>query len=302
MRDSPNLGIPKLGVLVVDKPLGFTSHDVVAKLRRVLGTRRIGHAGTLDPLATGVLVVAVGPATRFLQYLPLEPKIYTARVTFGRETASYDAEGDVIREAPVPEGLFELVQAALPSFLGLQEQIPPMYSAVKVNGRPLYDYARKGHEIERRPRTIHIADLQAKDLGDDEVEIEVECSGGTYIRTLAHDLGQKLGCGAHLSGLVRTRVGRFTLADATSIENVSPERLLDLREALSDLPSLLLTEAEEAKIRNGVAITLPEPRDAPRLVLLSPTGPVVGIATTGEKGVPGNVARPECVLPIEARL
>ena len=299
-----------LGILVVDKPLGFTSHDVVAKLRRLLGTRRIGHAGTLDPLATGVLVVAVGPATRFLQYLPLEPKLYTARVRFGRETASYDAEGDVIRESPVPSDLPARVGRALPSFLGLQEQLPPMYSAVKVNGRPLYDYARKGHEIERRPRMIHIARLEAhieaRDLPNgrenDEVEIEVECSGGTYIRTLAHDLGQRLGCGAYLSGLVRTRVGRFTLKDAVLLENASPDALLDLGDALSDLPALSLTPDEEVKIRNGVAIGITEPLDAPRLVLRSTDGSVIGIATTGSKGVPGNVAKPECVLPLEARL
>ncbi len=298
-----------LGILVVRKPLGATSHDVVAMLRKRLGTRRIGHAGTLDPLATGVLVVAVGPATRFLQYLPLEPKEYVARVRFGIETASYDAEGDPLRTAPVPPDLYARVVETLPRFLGLQEQIPPMFSAVKVKGKPLYAYARQGHEIERRPRTIHIGRLEPRDLGPDhpdEVEITVECSGGTYIRTLAHDLGGALGCGAHLSGLLRTRVGRFDLSHAVPIEEVTPDSLLDLRTALSDLPALVVGPEDEARVRNGVAIALPEPLDAPRLVLVSESGPlagrVLGIATTGPAGTPGNVARPECVIPLEAQL
>ena len=286
-----------LGILVVDKPLGATSHDVVAMLRRKLGTRRIGHAGTLDPLATGVLVVAVGPATRFLQYLPLEPKVYVARVRFGIETASYDAEGDVIAEKPVPDGLYGKVVEALPRFLGLQEQIPPMFSAVKVKGRPLYDYARKGQEAERRPRTIHIGRLEPRDLGSDEVEIEVECSGGTYIRTLAQDLGQALGCGAHLSGLRRTFVGRFGLAEAALIEDVTPESLLPLEVALAHLPSLVTTPEEAARVQNGVAIALRAPVEPGRLVLLSPEGRVLGIAAAG-----GDIAQPECVIPPEARL
>ncbi len=286
-----------LGILVVDKPLGATSHDVVGMLRRKLGTRRIGHAGTLDPLATGVLVVAVGPATRFLQYLPLEPKVYMARVRFGIETASYDAEGDAVIERPVPERLYEKAVAALPGFLGLQEQIPPMFSAVKVKGRPLYDYARKGQEAERRPRTIHIGRLEPRDLGNDEIELEVECSGGTYIRTLAHDLGQLLGCGAHLSGLRRTGVGRFGLGDAVAIEDVTAESLLPLEKALAHLPALKTTPEEAARVQNGVAIALPEPMESTRLLLLGPDGRVLGIAAAG-----GNVAQPECVIPPEARL
>ncbi|RYG64146.1 tRNA pseudouridine(55) synthase TruB, partial [bacterium] len=181
------------------------------------------------------------------------------------------------------------------------------FSAVKVKGRPLYDYARKGQEVERRLRTIHIGRLEPKDLGAGEdglgeIELLVECSGGTYIRTLAHDLGQRLGCGAYLSGLRRTGVGRFGLEHAVTIEEVTPESLLPLEAALSNLPAYTTTPEEAARVQNGMAIALAEPVSVPegttaRLLLLSPEGRVLGIAAAG-----GHVAQPECVIPPDARL
>ena len=158
-----------LGILVIDKPPGMTSHDVVDRVRRRLGTRRVGHAGSLDPMATGVLVVAVGPATRFLQYLPLEPKEYEATIAFGTETDTQDAEGSVLATAPVPSDLDRRVEELLPEFLGPIEQLPPMFSAVKRAGKPLYAYARKGEEVDRTPRTVYVDVFEP--LGDGRYRI-----------------------------------------------------------------------------------------------------------------------------------
>ena len=290
-----------LGIAVIDKPIGLTSHDVVGRLRRLLGTRRIGHAGTLDPLATGVLVVAVGPATRFLQYLPLEPKRYVARVRFGQSTASYDAEGEVTSEGLVPPDLRGAVEAVMPDFLGLQDQIPPMYSAVKVKGRPLYDYARKGEEIERRSRTIHIGRLEILSSTEEEIELFVECSGGTYIRTLGHDLGIRLGSGAHLSGLRRTGVGRFGLEHAIPLEEATREGLVTLRDGLSHLPVLALSEEETVRARHGADLTLAVPSESRLLLLTDPHDAILGVARVVEDSN-GTRAHPECVIPSEVQI
>src|SRR5579871_5087584 len=216
------------GILLIDKPLGCTSHDVVNDMRRRFQTKRVGHAGTLDPLATGLLVVAVGPATRFLQYLPLEPKEYDAEITFGKSTTTFDREGDITSEAAVPADLDDVIQAVLPSFLGLIQQTPPMFSAVKIGGKALYKYARAGEEVLREPRNVHIGEFQILNVQDDKIRARIVCSGGTYIRTLAHDLGQAVGCGAYLSDLNRTRVGRFDLSQAVPLKEASPAHLLPL--------------------------------------------------------------------------
>lgn len=283
------------GIVLIDKPLEFSSHDVVAKLRRRFNTKRIGHAGTLDPMATGLLVIAVGPATRFLQYLPLEPKVYRAVIRFGIETDSYDSEGDVVAEKPVPIDLAAQVQEVIPSFLGLQDQLPPMYSAVKVKGQPLYKYAREGIEIERKSRTIHIERMDVLAIGETTVEVEIECSGGTYVRTIAHDLGQKIGCGAYLQSLVRTSIGRFDLENAKTIDEVSTDDLIPLKTALQPMKIRLLSDLETMRVRNGGSVANLSDVTDEFAALADPSGEVISVAA-----VQGNVLQPECVIPIEA--
>lgn len=292
----------------------MTSHDVVGIMRRRFQTRRIGHAGTLDPLASGLLVVAVGPATRFLQYLDLEPKVYRARIQFGVETDSYDAEGTVVAEKAVPADLPVQIADALPRFRGLIDQLPPMYSAVKVKGQPLYKYARQGIEMERKSRRIHIARFDILESNETDVVAEIVCSGGTYIRTLAQDLGQAVGCGAHLIGLQRTEVGRFQLADAANLEEVNPGNLIPLSTALYPMLMRELNEMELARVRNGNPIPARvSPSEAldrgfrspsrngeegeaiPYVALTDPSGQVISVAA-----LEGDFLHPECVIPMEA--
>ncbi len=211
------------GVLLVDKPGDHTSHDVVARLRGVLRMRRIGHAGTLDPMATGLLVILVGKATSLSQYLTSLDKEYEGSVELGRITDSQDADGRVMETRPVPPLAEAEVRAALQGFLGDQYQTPPMYSAIKIDGVPLYKKARKGEEVEREPRFIRVVSWDLLSLALPRFDFRLRCSKGTYVRTLAHDLGQKLGCGAHLAALRRTATGSFRIADALTIEQI--ERL-----------------------------------------------------------------------------
>lgn len=283
------------GILLVQKDAGRTSHDVVDGIRRKFGTRRVGHAGTLDPLATGLLVVAVGPATRFLQYLPLEPKEYVAEITFGRATSTYDLEGESIQESPVPADLSAAIDQALPQFLGLISQLPPMYSAVKIDGKPLYHYARQGKMIEREPRNVHIEAFDITPLADDRVEARIVCSGGTYIRSLAHDLGQAMGCGAHLSKLNRTQVGRFTVEEGKTLEDAQPSDLVPLKEALLPMPMVPLDEVQVQHIREGRQVGLMEMPSDTTVALLDTQGEVFSVAR-----VHGHLLQPECVIPSEA--
>jgi tRNA pseudouridine55 synthase len=282
------------GILLIDKPLGGTSHDVVNHIRRKFGTRRVGHAGTLDPLGTGLLVVAVGPATRFLQYLPLEPKEYVSEITFGRATDTYDAEGETTEEHPVPDDLPRLFGDAAEKLLGLIEQVPPIYSAVKVNGKPLYKYARAGQEVERISRRVHIGALDVLSIEENRVRVRVECSGGTYVRTLAHDLGQMLGCGAFLSALHRTRVGKFRVEQAERLDKVTPADLLPLRSALLPMPMIPLNEAQMQQVREGRQLVIPAPKEERLVALLDTDGEVFSVAR-----VEGAALQPECVIPSE---
>jgi tRNA pseudouridine55 synthase len=285
-----------LGILVIDKPLGITSHDVVGRVRRKFSTKRVGHAGTLDPLATGVLVVAVGPATRFLQYLPLEPKEYVFKVKFGIETTTQDAEGDIVAEKGVPENLLAEIERFLPDFRGSIQQIPPMYSAVKKDGKPLYALARKGETIERDPRNVFIYKYEIVQSDGDEVTFLCECSGGTYVRTLAHDMGQNVGCGAHVIELRRTRVGGFTIDCATQLEDATPLDLIQLKDALTDKQIIALNWETVTDAWNGNAIGVrPVPTD-PYVALADPAGNVMGMARVTEHGF----LQPECVIPREA--
>jgi tRNA pseudouridine55 synthase len=240
-------------------------------------------------------VIAVGPATRFLQYLPLEPKEYIADMAFGATTDTFDAEGEIVsREAP-PADLRSAIESAAVNFRGLIQQLPPMHSAVKVKGQPLYKYARSGQEVEREARTVHIETLEVLECGDDAARIRVICSGGTYIRTLAHDIGQTLGCGAYLAGLVRTRVGRFQLDRAVDIAESQSSDLIPLAEALPPLPLIQLTEEQTHSVREGRAIHVSETVDGPLAALLEPDGNVFSVAR-----VTGVMLQPECVIPREA--
>jgi tRNA pseudouridine55 synthase len=284
-----------LGVFLVDKPLGCTSHDVVNDIRRRFHTKRVGHAGTLDPLATGLLVVAVGPATRFLQYLPLEPKEYVAEITFGEATTTYDKEGEIVAQSAVPSDLLDAVNRVLPSFLGLIQQIPPMFSAVKVGGKALYKYARAGDEVTRESRNVHIGAFEIEQIDERRMKARIVCSGGTYIRTLAHDLGQAVGCGAHLSGLLRSRVGRFDLEQALPLDRLSREGLMPLEEALKPMPMLELTPPQVANVREGRQIGVPDILDAQLVALVEQGHGVFSVAR-----VHGNLLQPECVIPSEA--
>ncbi|NLT40911.1 MAG: tRNA pseudouridine(55) synthase TruB [Clostridiales bacterium] len=207
------------GVIVIDKEQGWTSHDVVARLRGILKTRRIGHTGTLDPLATGVLPVMVGRATRAAQFLSGDEKEYTARFRTGITTDTQDITGTVLKTSP-PVTDVEAVRAAASAFIGEGQQIPPMYSAVKIDGVKLYDLARKGIEIERQPRRVVFSRIEITPLGGPDYQMEVTCSKGAYIRTLCHDIGTELGCGAALTELRRTRSGPFFIEDSILLSKV----------------------------------------------------------------------------------
>jgi len=247
------------GVLVVDKPVGMTSHDVVQAIRNGTGLRRAGHTGTLDPRASGVLVVLVGPAVRLSEYVSASDKRYQAIIRLGGTTDTFDAEGKLTRtEAPVnvTEAQFEEV---LKTFIGEIEQTPPPYSAVKVQGRKAYEMARQGEEVELAPRKITVHHLEVLEWAPPEVVIDVHCSSGTYVRSLANDLGVKLGCGAYLVGLRRTKSGRFSLRDATPLRKLQEafhagnwyQYLIPAAEALADWPAVELNPDEVEAVRHG---------------------------------------------------
>lgn len=242
------------GFVVVDKPAGITSHDAVARLRRALGTRRVGHAGTLDPMATGVLVVGVGAATRLLRYVESTAKRYVGEVTFGTRTDSLDATGEVTDTAGAGAVDEETVRAILPRFTGELEQIPPMVSAIKIGGEKLHVKARRGETVERPPRKVRIEQLECTRFEPGpppRAELDVICSAGTYIRTLADDLGVALGTFAHLSALRRTAVGPMTIHDAVPLDEVDPTRVRGVLETLRHLPVRSLTAEDAEHVRHG---------------------------------------------------
>lgn len=220
------------GVLLVDKPTDHTSHDVIARLRGILKMRRIGHAGTLDPMATGVLVVLLGKATKASQYLMSLDKEYTGTIKLGSVTNTQDAEGEVLETRPVPSLTEADVKATMATFVGDQYQLPPMFSAIKIDGVPLYKQARKGEEVEREPRFIRVASFDLTRFASPEIDFVLRCTKGTYVRTVAHDLGQKIGCGAHLSSLRRTATGKFTVSQCLTIEQIQALPIPELEKLL----------------------------------------------------------------------
>ena len=247
------------GIIIIDKPAGWTSMDVCAKLRGILHEKRVGHAGTLDPMATGVLPVFVGQATKAVSFAENGRKVYEAVLQLGRVTDTQDTTGETLEERAVTVTADDM-RAALPRFLGEIEQIPPMYSAIKVNGQKLYDLARQGKEVARKPRRITIYDLAlTEELGNGQYALRVECSKGTYIRTLCHDLGQALGCGGCMAALRRTMAAGFRIKEAVTLERAQEERealLLPLDEYFRAYPRFTVqNETQEKRAYNGNAFT-----------------------------------------------
>jgi tRNA pseudouridine55 synthase len=220
------------GVLLVDKPSDHTSHDVVARLRRKLNMKRIGHAGTLDPMATGLMILLIGKATKISQYLISLDKAYEGTVELGKVTDSQDADGEVLETRPVPPLTEDEVRRAMNTFLGDQYQMPPMFSAIKIDGVPLYKNARKGVEVEREPRFIRVMNFELTRFALPHFDFKLRCTKGTYVRTIAHDLGQKLGCGAHLSALRRTSTDKFNIADSLTLDQIEALSLPEIEKRL----------------------------------------------------------------------
>ena len=275
------------GFLIIDKPSGATSFSMVALVRRLTGVKRVGHAGTLDPLASGVLPVAVGQATRLIEYLDDAPKSYEARVRFGVTTDTYDAEGEVTAERDASRVTSSAIEAVLPSFVGQVEQRPPSYSAVKVAGKPLYRYARAGAAVEAAPRTVRIDGIELRSCADGEAEIAIRCGKGTYIRSLAHDIGERLGCGAHLAALRRTATGGFSIEDGHTpgelIAARGRERLEDLLlapdRAVERRPAMILGEAGVRALRLGRDLRIETARLAETCRAYSTEGAFLAVMT-----------------------
>jgi tRNA pseudouridine55 synthase len=251
------------GLILVDKPIGMTSHDVVAFLRRLLGEKRVGHFGTLDPLASGLLLAAAGKATRLFPFFSRLNKSYRGRVRLGYSTDTYDGEGRPTSEESGEFPDLETILGALRGFQGEIAQLPPPFSAKKLRGKPLYAYARSRKPVDIRPSRVHIFSLRLMDYRPPFLELEVSCSSGTYIRALAHDLGRVLGCQGHLAGLVRTEIGGYRLEDAFALEAIrshqergeTAEFLLPLEKLLPDMPKAVLNQAGVEFVRCGRLIS-----------------------------------------------
>jgi tRNA pseudouridine55 synthase len=255
------------GILILDKPAGVTSNGALQMAKRLFDANKAGHTGSLDPLATGLLPLCFGEATKFSQFLLDANKQYRARIKLGVTTDSADADGKVLHEAPVPVLNAALLEAAVAQFRGEIEQTPPMYSALKVNGQPLYKLARQGIEIERQARPVTIFKLEVEDFSADEVVLNITCSKGTYVRTLAEDLGKVLGCGAHVVGLRRLASGPFSLAQALTLEELEgllqikgfdglDRSLLPVAEIVSDWPALEVPDMTAAFFKQGQAVQI----------------------------------------------
>ena len=275
------------GLLLIDKPKGITSHDAVAAVRRALGTRKVGHAGTLDPMATGLLLVGVGPATRLLRFLGDLDKEYEGTARLGVETDTLDADGEATRTAAV-DVTESQVREAMRALTGEIEQRPPAYSAVKVGGRKLYEAARKGEELAAPPRRVRVDAFDLVRYEPPDLDFRVVCSSGTYVRALAADAGWALGCGAHLTRLIRTRIGPYRVAEA-----VPPDAARDplpLEEAVAHLPRVVLAPEETSAARHGRPLG-PAGVEG-HFAAFDPDGALVGVYLDE-----GARARPEVVIP-----
>lgn len=252
------------GIINILKPPGMTSHDVVNVVRRLTGVRRTGHTGTLDPGAVGVLPVCVGKATRITEYVLKMDKSYRAELSLGKATDTEDASGQLVLSKPVPVLTAQSVEQVLNRFLGLQTQIPPMYSAVRVNGKKLYELARRGEEVERQPRPIRIYKIQLLKINETTILFDLSCSRGTYVRTLCKEIAENLGSVGHMSFLLRTAVGPFLLENAFTFEELAQfveagcieKALLPLDTALAHIQALTVDENQATRLRNGLTIPL----------------------------------------------
>lgn len=279
------------GILLVDKPAGWTSHDVVAKARRLCRQRRIGHTGTLDPMATGLLVLCLGRATRLVEYITAHDKRYEGVIVLGTATDTDDAEGAVIGERPVPPVDNVTLRALETRFTGQQLQQPPAYSAVKVAGKRAYSVARAGGEVTLAARPIVVHSLELRDLGSGRLAATVHCGPGTYIRSLARDIGAALGCGAHLAALRRTASGGFSIADAFSLEEVEnitargrlDDALLPADEGLVGMPAALLAAEDSVRFTTGREV-LCAAEAAPCVRVYTEVGSLAGVGEIGPEG------------------
>lgn len=283
------------GVLVVDKPVGMTSHDVVEAIRRGTGIRRAGHTGTLDPRASGVLVILIGPAVRLSEYVSASDKRYQAIIRLGSSTDTFDADGKFVQSNQPVNVTEEQFEKILKNFEGEIEQTPPPYSAVKVGGRRAYDMARQGEEVSLEPRKIQVHHLEVLEWAPPEVVVDVHCSSGTYVRSLANDIGVQLGTGAYLVGLRRTKSGRFSLRDATPLRKLQEafqagnwyQFLIPAAEALADWPAVELNPDEVEEVRHGHRVKAAAGAEQPQLVRgVSAAGELIAlmIPAVGEDG------------------
>lgn len=296
MSDAGSGGAWGNGLVVVDKPAGITSHDVVARIRRMAGTRKVGHAGTLDPMATGVLVVGINRATRLLGHLLLTDKGYDATVRLGVSTTTDDAEGEVIETKPVDAITDEAVRAALANMVGEIDQVPSAVSAIKIDGKRAYERVRAGEEVQIAPRRVTISSIEISRIERVEefldVDISVQCSSGTYIRAIARDLGVVLGVGGHLTALRRTAVGPFGLEVARTLEELADEfAVLDIAEAAREsFPAVDLDEDHTAMVRVGKKLPIQLPAAGP-VAVFAPTGEFLALYERGDE-----LARPVAVF------
>jgi tRNA pseudouridine55 synthase len=292
--------MPFNGVMVVDKPAGWTSHDVVAKTRRLVGERSIGHLGTLDPMATGVLPLVLGRMTRLCQFYNTSEKTYEGTIRLGQATDSYDADGEPVGQAIEPEVSLEGLQAAIREYVGCIQQVPPPFSAKKIQGVPAYKLARKKQDVELKPVEVEVKEFTISSLDGDLAVFHCHVSSGTYVRSLAHELGQKLGCGAHLASLRRTTVAEFTIDHSHTLEDIAQaasesrleELLIHPRRVLPGIPSVTATEADVAKIRHGRTVNLPEMSRSPWVKVFAGQAELVCLASR----VAGTLFHPKVVL------
>lgn len=275
------------GVLVIDKPSGLTSHDVVNRVRRILGQRSVGHLGTLDPMATGVLPVVVGNLTRLAQFYTHSEKTYEGAIRFGFATDTYDAEGEASTPPQSVELEIEEVRGLAAQFRGMIEQTPPPFSAKKIAGVPAYKLARKKQEVELKPVQVEIKEFEILEIAADQATFRARVASGTYIRSVAHDMGRKLGCGAHLASLRRTSVAEFGVEDAHSLpalegamqQGIAESLFVHPRKLVPLLPSVAATEENAAFIRSGRAVNLPEMSRAPEVKVFLGQRDLIAIAT-----------------------
>jgi len=288
------------GVLIIDKPAGFTSHDVVARVRRILGQRPVGHLGTLDPLATGVLPLVIGNMTRLAQFYLASEKSYEGVIRFGFATDTYDADGEMVGEKQEPSLTTERVRDLAGKFLGTIDQIPPPFSAKKINGVPAYKLARKKKDVSLHPVQVEIQQFDISKLEDSRAHFAARVASGTYLRSIAHEMGQLAGCGAHLESLRRTSVAEFELNDAHTLADVEQavqggeveNILVHPRKLLPSLPSVTATDEIAAKIRHGMAVNLAEFSRAREVKVFSGQRQLIAITTR----VAGTLFHPRIVL------